>query len=435
MGKWKYLFAAYIGFVIYGTLIPFHVVDSLQGVFRNLEAVRWLPFWDLHRGRIASVPDMVQNVLLFLPIGILGARCLGRRLAPTLATGTRREPSDSGALRLIPTLATGFFLSLLVEILQLVTPNRVSSVNDLVFNTLGTLAGFFLYLRLAPLWPRLVHHPVLREVARVPGALPLLMLMLYSWVYALEPFNFTLDVGVVWWNVRAIFRQLLHPRLVLGDELILASQFALMGFLAAGLLQKLRVRAACALSLFLVAFWAAVTEMSQLIVASRVASLLTLAFSWIGAAIGVAARAWYTLSPRPGRLFVLYALFLLAAHAVDALSPFTLRESYLRPALLPFRQYQSAYFVSALSNVFHALLVFMPLGFLASRIRFGRARGLLFWSVLLVSLVAIELGQGFIAGRYPDVTDFFLPFAGAVIGWWVAEKAREHGFTLRNSSP
>jgi glycopeptide antibiotics resistance protein len=401
----KVLFAAYVAFVIYGTLIPFHVVDSLPALLRNVEAVRWLPFWDLHRGRIASIPDMVQNVLLFLPIGILGAHCLGRRLGPTLATG--------------------FSLSLLVEILQLLTPNRVSSVNDLVFNTLGTAAGFFLYLRLAPLWPRLVHHPVLREVARVPGALPLLLLMLYSWVYALEPFNFALDVGVVWWNVRAIFRQLLHPRLVLGDELILASQFALIGFLAAGLLQKLGVRAAYALSLFLAALWAAVTEMSQLIVASRVASLLTLWFSWLGAAIGVAGRGWYVFSPRPGRLFVLYALFLLAAHAVDTLSPFTLRESYLRPALLPFRHYQSAYFVSALSNVLHALLVFMPLGFLASRMRLGRTRGLLFWTVLFLALVAIELGQGFIAGRYPDVTDFFLPFAGAVIGWRVAGMVRK----------
>ncbi|MBN2339424.1 MAG: VanZ family protein [Acidobacteria bacterium] len=412
MGKMKILFTAYVAFVIYGTLIPFHVVDSLPALLRNVEGVRWLPFWDLHRGRIASIPDMVQNVLLFLPLGILGAHCFGRRL--------------------VPTLATGFGLSLLVETLQLLTPNRVSSVNDLVFNTLGTLAGFLLYLRLAPLWPRMVHHPVMREVARVPGALPLLLLMLYSWVYALEPFNFTLDVGVVWWNVRALFRQLLHPRLVLGDEFLLASQFALMGFVAAGVLEKLRIRAAYPLSLLLVALWATVTEMSQLIVASRVASLLTLCFSWLGAAIGVAARGWYILSPRPGRLFVLYALFLLAAHAVDTLSPFVLRESYLRPALLPFRHYQSAYFVSALSNVFHALLVFMPLGYLASHIRLGRARGVLFWTVLLLASVAIELGQGFIAGRYPDVTDCFLPLAGAMIGWHLAGMVRKHGQVLRD---
>jgi glycopeptide antibiotics resistance protein len=401
-----YLFAAYVAFVIYGTLIPFHVVDSLPALLRNVEGVRWLPFWDLHRGRIASIPDMVQNVLLFLPVGILGGHCFRRRL--------------------VPTLAAGFGLSLLVETLQLLTPNRVSSVNDLVFNTLGTAAGFLLYLRLAPFWPRLIRHPVMREIARVPGALPLLLLMLYSWVYALEPFNFTLDVGVVWWDVRMLLGQLAHPRLVLRDEFLLASQFALIGFLAVGLLQGLGVRAAYSLSLFLVALWATVTEMSQLIVASRVASALTLSFSWIGAAIGVAARGWYALSPRPRRFLVLYALFVLGAHAVDALSPFALRESYLRPALLPFRQYQSAYFVSALSNVFHALLVFMPLGYLASRIRLSRARGLLFWIVLFVALVAIELGQGFIAGRYPDVTDCFLPFLGAVIGWRVAEMVQKH---------
>ena len=410
-----YLFAAYVAFVIYGTLIPFHVVDSLPALLRNVEAVRWLPFWDLHRGRIASVPDIVQNVILFLPVGILGAHCFRRRL--------------------MPTLATGLGLSLLVETLQLLTPNRVSSVNDLVFNTLGTAAGFLLYLRLAPFWPRLIRHPVMREIARVPGALPLLLLMLYSWVYALEPFNFTLDVGAVWWDVRMLFGQLAHPRLVLRDEFILASQFALMGFLAAGLLQRLGVRAAYSLSLLLVLLWATVTEMSQLIVASRVASALTLSFSWIGAAIGVAARAWYALSPRPHRFFVLYAIFVLGAFAVDALSPFALRESYLRPALLPFRQYQSAYFVSALSNIFHALLVFLPLGYLASRIRLSRARGLLFWGVLLVALVAIELGQGFIAGRYPDVTDCFLPCAGAVMGWWVAGRVQRHGVVLRESTP
>ena len=68
----------------------------------------------------------------------------------------------------------------------------------------------------------------------------------------------------------------------------------------------------------------------------------------------------------------------------------------------------------------------MPLGYLASRIRLSRARGLLFWIVLFVVLVAIELGQGFIAGRYPDVTDCFLPFLGAVIGWRVAEVVQKH---------
>ncbi|MDI9612026.1 MAG: VanZ family protein [Acidobacteriota bacterium] len=414
MGKMKVLFAAYIAFVIYGTLVPFHVVDSFPALLCNVESIRWLPFWDLHRGRIASIPDMVQNILLFLPIGILGAHCFGRRPGPTLATG--------------------FGLSLLVETLQLLTSNRVSSVNDLVFNTLGTLAGFLLYLRLAPAWSRLIHHPVMRDFARVPGALPLLLMMIYSWVYALEPFNFTLDVGAVWWNVRMFFGQLAHPRLVLRDEFILASQFALVGFLAAGLLHRLGARAAYPLSLLLVVLWATVTEMSQLIVASRVASALTLAFSWIGAGIGVAARGWYALSPRPGRFFAGYALFVLGAFAVDSLSPFVLRESYLRPALLPFRLYQSAYFVSALSNVFHALLVFMPLGYLASRIRLNRARGLLFWTVLLIASVAIELGQGFIAGRYPDVTDCFLPFAGAVIGWWLAGRVRRHGVVIRESA-
>lgn len=74
--------------------------------------------------------DIVQNLLLFIPLG--AALALAR-------------------VRLLPTIVLGAALSFLVEFIQQWIPGRDPSVGDIVCNTLGTAIGAGL-VRTAPRW-------------------------------------------------------------------------------------------------------------------------------------------------------------------------------------------------------------------------------------------------------------------------------------------
>ena len=91
-----------------------------------------IPFRDMLTGLRSSV----ENVLLFVPLGIF-LPLLDRRY---------REVKR--------TVLSGFCLSLTMELLQIFT-YRATDVNDLITNTLGTLLGYFLakiLIRKFPEW-------------------------------------------------------------------------------------------------------------------------------------------------------------------------------------------------------------------------------------------------------------------------------------------
>jgi glycopeptide antibiotics resistance protein len=71
--------------------------------------------------------EMVFNVALFVPVGMLAALLIRRRLWPLA-------------------LAAGFSFTTLIELLQLLSVDRISDPRDLVMNTAGTVVGVFLVL-------------------------------------------------------------------------------------------------------------------------------------------------------------------------------------------------------------------------------------------------------------------------------------------------
>ncbi|HRX86615.1 MAG TPA: VanZ family protein [Phycisphaerae bacterium] len=113
----------YVLAVLWGGLVPFHfegpAEGGVAGVFLGLPADR------LH------IPDMVANVAVFLPVGLL-TRALLRR-ARWGALG-----SAAGAV------LAGGALSLLVETAQVYCVHRTSSAVDLVCNVAGATAGALL---------------------------------------------------------------------------------------------------------------------------------------------------------------------------------------------------------------------------------------------------------------------------------------------------
>ena len=120
----KVLWGIYALFIIYGTIIPFNLVPSIEFVLSNYDKISWVPFIDTDGSR-ASIPDVVQNILLFLPFGFLGLLSIkkprwGHVLSATLF---------------------GSLLSSCVEIFQLFSLDRTTSTTDLVTNTVGAFLG------------------------------------------------------------------------------------------------------------------------------------------------------------------------------------------------------------------------------------------------------------------------------------------------------
>ena len=99
---------------------------SLVGIpnvtyFRPDVNLNLIPF----RGLIADLKNCILNVALFVPLGLF---------LPMLWQKYRTLKYTAGF---------GFCLSLLIELIQMLT-FRATDVNDLITNVLGTLTGFFL---------------------------------------------------------------------------------------------------------------------------------------------------------------------------------------------------------------------------------------------------------------------------------------------------
>lgn len=75
--------------------------------------------------------DVLGNIVVFIPLGIgLAGIFCGNNLRQMLHR----------------TIMLGFLMSLTIELAQLTIPSRATDVDDLIFNTLGTLLGAFVVI-------------------------------------------------------------------------------------------------------------------------------------------------------------------------------------------------------------------------------------------------------------------------------------------------
>jgi glycopeptide antibiotics resistance protein len=110
----------------YGTLFPFRFDLSIYSLTNAWSHTGLIPFWDLERGRIHSLTDIVANILLTVPLGFFGV----------LSFRYKKRYEN-----LMPWLFLGLALGLIVETLQLGMPSRYSDITDALNNGLGALAG------------------------------------------------------------------------------------------------------------------------------------------------------------------------------------------------------------------------------------------------------------------------------------------------------
>lgn len=142
----KLLFAAclaYLLFLIYATFLSRSVAQTysyrleLMGSARQAFSVKG-GLWSLIRGDFSAVrlddPQSLEaiavNLLLMVPVGYL---------FPMIQSARGKE------IRAWKAILAGSILSALVEVVQLLTRLGMLDVDDWVFNTAGTAAGYLLY--------------------------------------------------------------------------------------------------------------------------------------------------------------------------------------------------------------------------------------------------------------------------------------------------
>ena len=402
-------------FIAYGTLLPFDFrFDPATAAARLRGLVGAI-------GRPTSRADVVSNVLLFLPWGVLYAWLAagrGRGLARTIAGAALGGLALSGA----------------VEVAQLFLPSRTTSLTDLTTNTagaaLGALAGWPIARWAWPAWsPRLAGL-----VARRPLTACAVAAGLGIAVAGLSPFDVSIDLGSLKASLKAARPIPFGP--TLGGTTPPAEPWtwareALTWALAGGLVvlasreSGTRGIRAVLVAAALCGGLGLLVEAAQLAIPARTADATSILVALAGSAAGAVAVA-----SRPGwtaRRWIDPALSALAVSLILAAwtPPVPAPPGRWPPRwsqLIPFWDYYRRTDLYALADLVNQVLAFVPLGALLAARDPRRAirRSLL---IGLALGLLLEAGQLFLADRTAEITDALSSAAGAALGAWLWTRA------------
>jgi VanZ family protein len=399
-----YRFGFYLSvlLVLYGTFFPF------QFDFSGFSWSRFslLPLWDAERGRIHSLPDMLSNVLLTVPLGLFGAMWLG---------------GENKLRHVARWFLAGFCLGLLSESIQLAIPSRLSGITDALNNGIGACFGAaFASLFGAQITGLLSGSLMDRKHTYF------LVLVGIATAGTLLPFDFGLDVSHIGSTAKRLWANPWETGIPVQDEWIQMAVFAMIGGLAGLMGTPVRFEGGSKLPhskapseqrvLYMHRWiWGIVAlpfmlEMMQFLVESHAPSVRDLVMNFVGVAVGLAAARIKPALARPATGFILMNLAIIA----QGLSPnqFGVKSRF---EWIPLVEYYNQTTGAAL---YDALFGIMTYGLLVG-LRPNKLT--ILWAVALAA--GIEIVQMFIPGRSAGVTDILIAGIGARVGFAVSKSA------------
>lgn len=409
-------FSAYLVFVVYGSLVPFEYRGvTLQQAFQQFAAIPWL---DLG---IVSRADWIANLVLYLPLAFLGCHW---------AVGLRPlAQSRHLALPLVLAFCAG--VAVAVEFIQIFFAPRTVSLNDLLAEILGSLAGVGLF---AAGRRRIAH--LLDQFAQGGRKSALALGTAYALAYialALFPYDFVLSREELAWKLAAgqqgwllvdgcgglicLARQAGEILAILPLGLLIARALPDIGYRRLFLL-------GCGLGLGL--------ELTQLLLASGYSQGLSVPERGLGLVAGAALdRSLRALGPgwmaRTLRRIIPFAALpylLLLAKISGWLSPPWLPAAAALDRLgqvrfLPFYYHYYSTEMVAMSSLLSVAGMYAPVGVAVwawRGWRGGAGPGLAGLAALALDL-PMEAGKLWVPPRHPDPTNLLIAAVGAALAY------------------
>lgn len=378
----------FVVLIAYGSLYPFTGWQALHGA----------PLF----GFLAALPDyiekadVVQNVLAYIPFGLFTVAALRRRCSGGTALGLA--------------LLAGGLLSLTMESLQQWLPSRDASLADLALNLLGTQLGAMLALlldghswagaRLIAIRRQWLHSGTLTNLGL--GAMALWALSQTS------PLVPSFDVGQLRSALSPLYRGFMFPARIEMMQLVVYACY-LAGL---GLMLRLLVRPERS-ALWLFSLGAALVFGLKVMMQSRQLgpeAVLGAAAAWLALALGGRMSSQRTVA-RAG------ALLLVTGFVVSQLAPAG-HGMFANFNWLPLLGQMAS--ISGLQNIlevswpFFAIAVFVRLLVEPAQWRHTALAG---GGLVIAVVFALEWWQQALPGRYGDITQVMLAWAGWMMPW------------------
>jgi len=417
---------AYLVFVVYGSLVPLDFRPRpLEAAFKEFYNIRYLKLG------VASRADWVANILLYIPLAYLWLGAL-----------TRDGRVFLQAFLSIVVFCFCAALSVAVEFTQQFFPPRTVSLNDLIAEVLGSIAGIVLWWASGRRLRRLFELVMSQgRGAAYAGSI------LYSSAYlafSLFPFDFLISAQEINRKLTGDYFSWMPSSTRCGEGLRCgakmiaeAAAVAPLGFLLSLLSYKRGlplIKSAASIG-----FWLGlVIESLQFFLASGV-TLVASVFTRIAGVAGGAAAGELLRRTSPWPLLYLLAPWMPVTGAlyVALLFAVTLRgkgpvlsvdqgigrlnEIYFMPFYYHYYTSESA----AMTSLIGVASMFLPIGVLfwlwrAVRIREFVARGAVQAGLLSALLAALlESGKLFFRGARPDPTNVIIASAAAAAAFVV----------------
>lgn len=380
-------------FVVYGTTFPFSFHHEGYTFADLLSRINWNPK--------SNIPDMVQNVLLFIPFGLLGYFSLIYK---------------SSLMRKLAVVFMGSLLSFSVECLQIFSLARFPSFSDLIFNTMGAALGVVCGVLLKKSVLGFKSHPTSRRFLDAPSAFPALVFFILVVVGCWEPFNFSLDVGSIWSRVKPLIQNPIHFSLP-DDDVFSCIQFLLASLFMCRVLQEGRWPRPALSGVLLMYVLGIGLECSQFIIQSRYPEVQDALVGMLGTTLGGIIFLFPGFREKPWIWSGASLLGIFFSAAVRGLNPFEFQLHALNFNWVPFLpQYQQTTTV-ALGEFMANAMVYFPLGFLLGYF-FPKSKPAPYIALMLAGTVAlvIEIIQGYVVSRYSDITSVIGAVLGSMIG-------------------
>jgi glycopeptide antibiotics resistance protein len=422
--------------IIYGSLLPFDLKwpDGLQlGAWMQL--IRFAPW------RLASRADLLVNVATGLPLGFF---LMG-------ALRSSRHRSYVGAVVTgILVMCVSAILGTALELLQVLSPSRDSSWNDVVAQIVGAAGGSTAWTMAGPgftLWLRQLANE--RELFRCASRLLQLYLPLYL-IMQLAPLNavptrgaaglvakrFDLPITLVpfAYHVESDFT-VLHSFAGYALLNLPIGALAVLGWVKTG--TRRRVAPAVVLG----AFFVVAVEVALALVWSPFIRVTAVLGGILGVGMGAVAAGWtrppdrnpigYSVGLRSWLLGAAgaWTLVVIAAYWYPfdfQLTPEIAKERFPYIPLIPFESYYPAYSADPLAGLQELLRRFMfpiPLGVLlqmawpfTTKRSVRQLQAVVTTGLVTLALAGLGLGEVFLPSAYPDVTEVVIGAIAAALG-------------------